>query len=152
MLGRDYSYTHFLASSAEVKSYQLLPSIKQMGSFAKTPGFCCPFTPAAVMGFLLAGRLLPALCREPHVSGGGLWKGICSHFPVFEGVPGSGSLLTARPVFPYFLCASSSSGVVSCRYLAAFPSTPSCFDHNISSFLPMCVPLKNNLSREVSLL
>lgn len=62
---------HMLISWCLVlKPYQLLPSIKQMGSFVNTLGFCCPFTPAAAMGFLLAGRRLPALCREPHVSWG----------------------------------------------------------------------------------
>lgn len=51
MFGHDYSYIYLLASSAEMKSYQLLPSINQMASFPKTLGFCFPFKPAAVMGF-----------------------------------------------------------------------------------------------------
>lgn len=52
MFGRDYSYICLLASSAEIKLYQLLPPINQMGSFHKTLGFCSPFKPAAVIGFL----------------------------------------------------------------------------------------------------
>lgn len=135
MFGHDYSYIYLLASSAEMKSYQLLPSINQKGSFPKTLGFCSPFKPAAVKGFLwLADRCLRC-AGSPMCLGGGSRKGICSHFRVFEGVSGSGSLLTARPVSPYFLCISLLSGVVSCSnlwgYLAAFPPSPSfsCFDH-----------------------
>jgi len=82
------------------------------------------------MGFLrLAGCCLRWLCL-----GGGLWKGICSLFHVFEGVSGSGSLLTVRPVSLYFLWISSLRGLVSCHnlwgHLAAFSPIPcsSCFD------------------------
>lgn len=162
VFGHDYSFICLLASSAEMKSYQLLSSVNQMGSFPKMLGSCFPFKPTAVMGFCwLADYCL--CCAGSLVSGGGgLWKGIWSHFHVFEGVSGSGSLLTERPVSPYFLCISSLSGVVSCRNLqaclAAFPSilfflalttgTSLC----INSFLPMFMPLKNNLMREVSLL
>lgn len=126
VLGHDYSYAHFLVSSAEV-----IPTF----TFYKADGQLCQYT-----GLLLSlhtcccDGLSPgwqaAACAVPGapcVLGGGLWKGIRSHFPVFEGVPGPDSLLTARPVSPYFLCTSSLSGFFSCPnlwgYLAPFPHT-----------------------------
>lgn len=59
-----------LASSAEMKSYQLLSSINRMGSFPKTLGSCFPFKPAAVMGFCWLADC--CLCSAGSlVSGGG---------------------------------------------------------------------------------
>lgn len=58
VFGHDYSFICLLASSAEMKSYQLLSSINQMGSFPKMLGSCFLFKPAAVMGFCW-----PVLCR-----------------------------------------------------------------------------------------
>lgn len=166
VFGHDYSCIYLLTTSAEMKSYQLLPSINQMGTFPKTLGFWSPFKPAAVMAFLWLADCCLCCAGSLMCLGVGLWKGICSRFCVFEGVSGSGSLLAVRPVSPFVWSISSPSGVVSCHnlwcYLAAFPHIPLPFfffsylttgsSLSISSFLPMCMTLKNNLMREVGLL
>lgn len=71
VLGHDYSYAHFLVSSAEA-----IPTF----TFYKADGQLCQYTGLllslhtcccdGLSPFLLAGRRLPALCREPHVSWG----------------------------------------------------------------------------------
>lgn len=72
VFGHDYSFICLLASSAEMKSYQLLSSVNQMGSFPKTLGSCFPFKPSAVMGFCwLADYCL--CCAGSLVSGGGAY-------------------------------------------------------------------------------
>lgn len=128
---------------------ELIPSLTH------TDSFCCPVTPAAAMGFLMA-------CLFCAGSLTCLWKATCVHFCPFEGISASSSLLTARPVSPYFSCVSLLHGVLSCcklwGYLAAFPPIPSFsyFDHsepvNISPPLPTCLPLNDNVMRGVSLL
>lgn len=105
---------------------ELVTSLTHTDSFCKRPGFCCPVAPAAAMGFLMACLLCAGslMC---------LWKATCIHFCLFEGIFAFVSLLTARPVSPYF---SLLHGVLSCwklwGYLAAFPPIPSfsCFDRS----------------------
>lgn len=151
-----------LASSAEMKSYQLLSSINQMGSFPKTLGSCFPFKPAAVMGFCwLVDYCL--CCAGSLVSGGRAYGkesgAISMSLKVFLAL----AVCWQQGLFPLIFCASLHSmglfPVLTYR-VALQPSHPSLLflvlttgsSLSINSFLLMFTPLKNNLMKEVSLL
>lgn len=90
-----------------------------MGSFPKMLGSCFPFKPAAEMGFCWLAEYCLCCAGSLVALWGGLWKGIWSHFHVFEGASGSGSLLK-RGLFPLVYCASLHSvgllPVITCRF------------------------------------